>query len=208
MTDIDLSQYLGEFCYNNVITGSERKMEDLFADPEVPYNDWEEMLWYLDMKANRSELLRKQALENRMNGVTRQTILVTFSFDNSYSVIDTIAEMDKCMEYVKQSSYKWLPMGKDSVYVYEFYSGRDCHWNPHIHLCFEKIGISASQVSQQLNRSQAKKKTKCWNINAVKGNNDQHDKYVMGDKVESKDECIKKDGELRLKYEIKSHYYL
>lgn len=208
MSDIDLSQYLGEFCKKNVISGSERSMSELFADPEIPYNDWEEMLWYLDMKANRSEQLRKQALENRMNGVTRQTLLATFSFDNSYSVIDTIADMDKCIEYIKQSHYKWLPLGKDSIYVYEFHSGRDSHWNPHIHLCFEKVGVSAAQVRQQLQRSPAFKNTTCYNVNVVKGNNDQHDKYVMGDKVDSKDECIQKDEKLRNEYNIKSHYYL
>lgn len=208
MSDIDLSQYLGEFCKKNVISGSERSMSELFADPEIPYNDWEEMLWYLDMKANRSEQLRKQALENRMNGVTRQTLLATFSFDNSYSVIDTIADMDKCIEYIKQSHYKWLPLGKDSIYVYEFHSGRDSHWNPHIHLCFEKVGVSAAQVRQQLDRSPAKKNTTCYNVNVVKGNNDQHDKYVMGDKVDSKDECIQNDEKLRNQYNIKSHYYL
>lgn len=208
MKNIDLSEYLGEFAKKNIITNSERTMEQLFADPEIPYNTWEEMLWYLDMKANRSELLRKQALENRMNGVNRQTILASFSFDNSSSVIDTIAEMDKCIEYIKQSNYKWLPRGKDSIYTYEFHSGRDSHWNPHIHLCFEKVGVSAGQVRQQLERSPARKKTTCYNVNTVKGNNDQHEKYVMGNKVDSKDVCVQKDEKLRFQYGIKSHYYL
>lgn len=180
----------------------------LFNDPDIPYNDCEEMFWYLDMKADRSIQLRKQKLENKLNGVGVSTLLATFSFDNSMCVVDTIKQMDDCVEYVKQSRYKWLPTGSDSIYTYEFYSGRDAHWNPHIHLCFEKSGISASQVRQHLERSPAKKKTSCYNVNVVKGVDNQHRNYVLGNKVESKDECVAKDQQLRLQHQIKSHYYL
>lgn len=113
--------------------------------------------------------------------------------------------MDSAIEHIKTSSYKWMI---DPVYVYEFHSGREAHWNPHIHICVTKLGHAPSQVRQVLERSPAKKKTSCYNVNVVKGQNDQHLQYVQGNKHNSKDKCIVQDQIFRAEHKIKSYYTL
>ena len=183
----------------------EEKAQKMFDDPTIPYDNYEEFMMYLDIEAKRAEKIRAQKFENRVLGIDRQTLLITISVDNSMNEISTIEEMDKVIELLKQSNFKWLVNG---AYTYEFYSGRESKWNPHIHICSDKIGISASQVRQAIDRSPCRKKTKTYNTNVVVGKDDQHTRYVMGDKKESKEENTMKDEQLRKNYKIKSYYKL
>ena len=177
----------------------------MFDDPSVPYNNTEEFLIYLDIMANKAKKLQRQKLENRIAGVNKQTLLITISVDNSMNEAKTIDEMDEVMEQFKKSNYKWL---KNAAYTYEFYSGRASTWNPHIHICSDKIGISASQIRQAIDRSPCRKKTKTYNTNVVCGTDDQHERYVRGEKQDSKESNTLKDNEFREKYKIKSYYNL
>jgi hypothetical protein len=184
---------------------AEAKLRKHLEDPDIPYNTVEEFLYYLDYKADRSKALQRQQLENRIKGVNKQTLLITLSFDMSMNEEEAIKEMDKSMELFKQSNYKWL---KNGAYTYEFYSGRQSIWNPHIHICSDRIGVSASQVRQAIDRSPCRKKTRTYNCNVVVGTDDQHERYVLGNKKESKEENVKLDNEFREKWKIKSHYIL
>jgi len=183
----------------------EAKACEMFDDPSVPYNNTEEFLVYLDIMASKSKKINRQKLENRINGVNKQSLLITISVDNKIPESATIAEMDDVMEHFKKSNYKWL---KNGAYTYEFYSGRESTWNPHIHICSDKIGISASQIRQAIDRSPCRKKTKTYNTNVVCGTDDQHERYVRGEKQDSKELNTIKDNEFRKRFKIKSFYNL
>lgn len=160
-----------------------------------------DMLYKLDVCADRAEHVQTKLRHKRVFG-NKPTCLITISFDQSMSALDTIQEMRNFIKSFKESDYKWC---ENVVYSMEFFSSKG--WNPHIHIVTEK-NDSPSIIKKAIKRSPAFKKANAYTVDIKVGNDSYHYKYIEGDKKEEKQENCGLDNEFRETHKLKSHYNL
>jgi len=179
----------------------------LYAHPDVPYNSFNEFLQYMDIMSERATAINKQKLILRINKGVADSQLFTISFDQQLEAKPVVAAMDKIMEEIISANYVWM---KDAVYCYEFYSGRDNKWNPHVHIAVNSVGLSPSKMVANIKcKIKAKKlENVIYNVNCTvaKAAGSRHLDYVRGSKTESKDKNIQLDNTVRKDLKIKEYY--
>ncbi len=182
-------------------------LDYLYAHPSIPYNSFEEFLTYVDYMAVNANAVNKAKLILRINKGNPDSQLFTISFDQKMEPKPVVESMDKLMEELVAANYAWL---KDGVYCYEFYSGRENKWNPHIHIAVNSIGLAPSKMTGNIRcKIKAKKlEDTIYNVNCTvaKKAGSRHLDYVRGDKTDSKDQNIQKDNKLRKDLKIKEYY--
>lgn len=181
--------------------------EYLYAHPDVPYNSFNEFLQYVDIMSERATAINKQKLILRINKGVADSQLFTISFDQQLEAKPVVAAMDKIMEEIISANYVWM---KNAVYCYEFYSGRDSKWNPHVHIAVNSVGLAPSKMVANIKcKIKAKKlENVIYNVNCTvaKSSGSRHLDYVRGSKTESKDKNIQLDNSVRKDLKIKEYY--
>ncbi len=179
----------------------------LYSHPLIPYNSFDEFLHYVDYMAVNANAVNKAKLILRINKGIPDSQLFTISFDQQLDAKPVVAAMDKIMEEIISANYVWM---KDAVYCYEFYSGRDNKWNPHVHIAVSSVGLAPSKMVANIKcKIKAKKlENVIYNVNCTvaKASGSRHLDYVRGSKTESKDKNIQLDNTVRKDLKIKEYY--
>jgi len=179
----------------------------LYSHPLIPYNSFDEFLHYVDYMAVNANAVNKAKLILRINKGIPDSQLFTISFDQQLEAKPVVAAMDKIMEEIISANYVWM---KDAVYCYEFYSGRDNKWNPHVHIAVSSVGLAPSKMVANIKcKIKAKKlENVIYNVNCTvaKASGSRHLDYVRGSKTESKDKDIQLGNTVRKDLKIKEYY--
>lgn len=165
--------------------------------------------WYIMLcaqdardKARHADAVRKEM--NRLLGDT-PTQMVTIALDQKLTEAEAIEAQHKVRDLVTSASYKWM---KNPTWRYEYYSGEDCKWNPHLHLVVDKM-VTTSHVRQQIFRKflGKKKPLECvYNTDVTECKNSSQRDYIDGIKQDSKQKSLEKDAEFRNKHNISDVY--
>lgn len=153
-------------------------------------------------KARHQEAVRKEV--NRLTGDT-PTQMVTISLDQNMTEAEAIEAQHKVRDLIVGASYKWY---SNATWRYEYYSGDECKWNPHLHLVVDKV-VSSSHVRQQIFRKflGKKKPLECvYNTDVTECKDSSQRDYIDGIKQDNKQKSLEKDKEFRNKYNISEKY--
>lgn len=182
-------------------------LQYLYQHPAIPYNSFDEFLQYVDYMAANAVAVNKAKLITRINGGKKDSQLFTLSFDQKLDAKGVVAHMDLIMENIIQANYAWM---HEAAYCYEFYSGRENKWNPHIHIAVTSTGLAPSKMvaNLKLKLKKCKMEELCYNINCTqaKGAGSRHADYVRGLKTDSKSPNIEKDNKVRMDLKLEPFY--
>lgn len=149
----------------------------------------------------RRKALIAKAVRQQLNGDEIKTQLITISIDKQLEEACAIEKQRKVIEKIKSAKYAWL---QNASYTFEYFSGVEHQFNPHIHIKIDKT-VRDSAIAQQLRRKLATEKS-VYRINVSSKNDEIHSAYIMGNKKEDKRESVEADQQFREKYNIQDIY--
>lgn len=161
----------------------------------ISYTKWKEA----ELKREMAEAMRE--LE-KSNG-TNKTHLITLSIDQEMPREKVASLQLEVITIIREANYKCLSNAKAR---FEYFSGDQLEWNPHIHVFTDAIG-NAGSVAQQFRRK-LKKIPEVYRVHGTTKTGAIHFDYIMGNKRKDKEEAVQKDAEFRKKYGVLEIYNL
>jgi len=163
-------------------------------------DDWNRRTWII--KHNRAKRLndeRRAAL-----GAEMPCQLITIMIDQELTdPAEVITLQHAVVNKLKQAGYKWFV----NVSIrYEYYSGENNKWNPHIHIKLDKIERDGA-VAQAVRRKLMNEKS-IYRVDVKSKKHEIYDAYIMGEKQESKTVNLGCDSAFRETHGIDEVYYV